>query len=341
MLRELNYKDLENGSLDGTYLLIDVRSPGEFASETIPGAINIPIFTDEERAIIGTTYVQESMDEAKQLGVEAISRRLPDIFKQVNELDKEYKNLVFFCARGGFRSRSLVVLFKSLGINAIRLEGGYKGYRGYVNASLPKIVEEVQFKVLYGNTGCGKTEVLMELKKQGYDILDLEGCANHRGSLLGGVGLGTPHTQKMFESLVYHSLKNRKSNVVFTEGESKRIGRVAMPEYLFHAVKSGENIEIKCEIDLRIENILKDYINDTDYEILHALSFLKKHIGEKNFEEYSELIKKHDYIPVVKDLMIKYYDPKYEFKNREYIGSFENRDAKTTAKEIINFTFVE
>lgn len=341
MLRELNYKNLEDGSLDGNYLLIDVRSPREFASETIPGAINIPIFTDEERALIGTSYVQESIDKAKQLGVEAISKRLPDIFKQVNELDKEYKNLVFFCARGGFRSRSLVVLFKSLGINAIRLEGGYKGYRGYVNASLPKIVEEVQFKVLYGNTGCGKTEVLMELKKQGCDILDLEGCANHRGSLLGGVGLGSPHTQKMFESLVYHSLKNRKSNVVFTEGESKRIGRVAMPEYLFSAVKSGENIEIKCEIDLRIENILKDYINDTDDEILHALSFLKKHIGQSSFEEYSKLVKKHDYIPVVKELMIKYYDPKYEFKNRKYIGSFDNRDAKATAKEIINFTFVE
>ncbi len=335
MLREVTYEELEKGSLDGSYLLIDVRSPGEFASETIPGAINIPIFTDEERALIGTTYVQDSIDNAKQLGVEAISKRLPDIFKQVNQLDKEYKNLVFFCARGGFRSRSLVVLFKSLGIHAIRLAGGYKGYRGYINEHLPKIVSEVQFKVLYGNTGSGKTEVLKELEKLGYDVLDLEGCANHRGSLLGGVGLGEQNSQKMFESLVYHSLKNRSSDIVFTEGESKRIGKVAMPEYLFHAVKSGENIEITCDMDLRIENILKDYVNNTDEELIQALGYLKKHIGEKAVEEYSKLIKEHNYKPVIEELMIKYYDPKYEFKNRVYIGSFNNKNAEDTAKEII------
>lgn len=337
MLREVTYEDIEKGSLVGSYLLIDVRSPGEYASETIPGAINIPIFTDEERAQIGTTYVQESIDKSKQLGVEAISKRLPQIFEEVNGLDKEYKNLVFFCARGGFRSRSLVVLFKTLGINAIRLEGGYKGYRGFINSNLPKITKEVQFKVLYGNTGCGKTEVLKELEKEGYDILDLEGCANHRGSLLGGVGLGTPHSQKMFESLVYHSLKDRKSDVIFTEGESKRIGRVAMPEYLYRAVKSGENIEITCDLDLRTEVILKDYVHDTDEELIHALSFLKKHIGDRNFEEYSRLIKDHDYKPVIRDLMVKYYDPKYEFKNRDYIGSIVNMDARVTAREILEF----
>lgn len=335
MLREVTYEDIEKGRLEGSYLLIDVRSPGEYTSETIPGAVNIPIFTDEERAQVGTTYVQESIDKAKQLGVEAISKRLPQIFQKVNELDKEYKNLVFFCARGGFRSRSLVVLFKSLGINAIRLEGGYKGYRGFINSNLPTIVQEVKFKVLYGNTGCGKTEVLKELEKEGYDILDLEGCANHRGSILGGVGLGAQHSQKMFESLIYHSLKNRKSDIVFTEGESRRIGNVAIPDYLFHAIKAGENIEITCDLDIRTENLLKDYVHNTDTELIHALSFLKKYIGESNFEEYSRLIKDHDYRPVIKDLMVKYYDPKYEFKNRDYIGSFHNRGARETARRII------
>lgn len=335
MLREITYEDLEKGRLEASYLIIDVRTPGEYNSETIPGAINIPIFTDEEREVIGTTYVQESIDKAKQLGVEAVSRKLPDIYRQVNQLDKEYQNLIFFCARGGFRSRSVVVLFKSLGINAIRLDNGYKGYRRHVNQSLPRLIEEVQFRVLYGNTGSGKTEVLKKLKENGQDILDLEGCANHRGSMLGGVGLGKASSQKMFESLVYHSLINRKSNTVYTEGESKKIGKVTMPDYLFNKIKAGENIEITANIETRIDNILRDYVHDTDEELLNSLSYLTRSLGADNIERLSEMIRNHDYRPVIEELMIKYYDPMYEYKNREYIASFENRNAEETAERII------
>lgn len=335
MLREITYEDLEKGRLEASYLIIDVRTPGEYNSETIPGAINIPIFTDEEREVIGTTYVQESIDKAKQLGVEAVSRKLPDIYRQVNQLDKEYQHLIFFCARGGFRSRSVVVLFKSLGINAIRLDNGYKGYRRHVNQSLPKLVDEVQFRVLYGNTGSGKTEVLKKLKEKGQDILDLEGCANHRGSMLGGVGLGKASSQKMFESLVYHSLINRKSSTVYTEGESKKIGKVTMPDYLFNKIRAGENIEITANIETRIDNILRDYVNDTDEELLNSLSYLTRSLGADNIERLSKMIRQHDYRPVIEELMIKYYDPMYEYKNREYIASFENRDAEDTAERII------
>ena len=335
MLREVRYEDIENGKVEGTFLIIDVRTPDEYNSETIPGAINLPIFTNEERAIVGTTYVQESIDKAKQLGVEFVSNKLPEIYRIVAELDKKYDNLIFFCARGGFRSKTLVVLFKSLGVNAIRLEGGYKGYRKYINDNLPKLVDEVDFIVLYGNTGCGKTEVLQELKNHGQAILDLEGCANHRGSLLGGVGLGHANTQKKFESLVYEALKNRKSNIIFTEGESKRIGRVIMPEYLYHKIKAGQNIEITADIQTRVENLLKDYVHETDEELIEALELLKSHIGESNILRFEEMIKNHDYAPVVEELMVKYYDPMYEFKNRDYIKSFENRDARETAMEII------
>lgn len=335
MLREVRFEDIENGKLEGSNLIIDVRTPDEFQTETIPGAINIPIFTNEERAIVGTTYVQESIDKAKQLGVEFVSSKLPEIYRQVAELDKKYDNLIFFCARGGFRSKTVVVLFKSLGINAIRLEGGYKGYRKYVNDNLPRLVDEVSFIVLYGNTGCGKTEVLKQLKTLGQDVLDLEGCANHRGSLLGGVGLGQPNTQKMFESLVYETLSKRKSDIIFTEGESKRIGRVVMPDYLFTKVKSGQNVEIKASTETRIKNLLKDYVNETDDELIEAIGFLKPHIGEANILRYTEMIKNYDYAPVVEELMTKYYDPKYEFRNREYIASFENRNAEETAREIV------
>lgn len=335
MFREISYEDIDNNKIDSSYIIIDVRSPGEFKSETIPGAINIPIFSDEEREIIGTAYIQDSIDNAKKLGIEAASRKLPEIYEKVSELDKQYDNLVFFCARGGFRSRSLVCLFKSIGIDAIKLDGGYKGYRKYINENLPKIVEGINFVVLYGNTGTGKTDILKSLEEKGKDILDLECCANHRGSLLGGVGLGSSHTQKMFEGLVYEALKNRKSNLVFTEGESKRIGRVVMPDFLFNTIKSGINIKIEAEIDYRIENILRDYVDGTDEELIKAIDYLRGKLGDKNVERYNELILAHDYEPVIEELMIKYYDPLYEYKDREYFTSFENYDSAVTADNII------
>lgn len=335
MFREVHYEDIDKKHIGGSYLMIDVRSPGEFESETIPGALNIPVFTDEEREFIGTTYVQESIDKAKQLGVEAAAKKLPQIYEQISKLDKEYNNLIFFCARGGFRSLTVSSLFRAIGINAIRLDGGYKGYRKYINENLPNLVEEVKFVVLYGNTGSGKTEILKHLREMGMEVLDLEGCANHRGSLLGGVGLGHPNTQKMFESLIYETLKNRKSNVIFTEGESKRIGRVIMPEYLFKAIKSGENININTPMYIRVDNILKDYVSETDDELIKALSRLKEHIGERNVDRFTEMIKVHDYKPVIEELMIKYYDPMYEYKNREYIAEFENLNARKTAENII------
>ena len=337
MFREISFQDIDNNKIDGSYIIIDVRSPEEFKSETIPGATNIPLFSDEEREIIGTEYIQNSIDNAKKLGIEAASRKLPEIYEKVSELAKQYDNLVFFCARGGFRSTSLVCLFKSIGIDAIKLDGGYKGYRKYINENLPKIVEGINFVVLYGNTGTGKTDILKSLEEKGKDILDLEGCANHRGSLLGGVGLGSSHTQKMFEGLVYDALKNKKSNLVFTEGESKRIGRVVMPDFLFNAVKSGVNIKIEAEIDYRIENILRDYVDGTDEELIEAIDYLRNKLGDKNVERYNELILAHDYEPVIEELMVKYYDPLYEFKVKEYLTSFENYDSVKTAENIIEF----
>lgn len=340
MFREIRYEDIDNSKIDGSYIMIDVRSPGEFNSETIPGAINIPIFTDEEREVIGTVYIQKSTDVAKFLGVEAASRKLPQIYQRIEALDKEYDNLIFFCARGGFRSNSLVSLFKAIGIDAIKLDGGYKGYRKFINENLSNLLQDIKFVVLYGNTGTGKTEILKQIKDKGYDMLDLEGCANHRGSLLGGVGLGTSNTQKMFESLVYESLRHRKSNIVFTEGESKRIGRVVMPESLFIALKSGVNIKIHTDMSSRVENIIQDYVNGTDNEIIKALNLLRKKLGDINIDRYIQLVNTQNYIPVVEELMIKYYDPLYEFNKKEYLHHFYNKDSKETAERIIDqFTF--
>lgn len=337
MYQVLKYKDIDKSKINESYIFIDVRSPSEYSSETIPGAINIPIFDDEERDVIGTTYVQNSVEESKKLGIEAAAKKLSHIYDRISSLSEKYNSLIFFCSRGGFRSSSLVALFKTLGINAKKLDGGYKKYRQYINKNLPKSIEGVTLVVLYGNTGTGKTHILEAIEEEGNDILDLEGCANHRGSLLGTVGLGEQHTQKMFESMLYEYLKNRKTNIVYTEGESKRIGKVMIPNYIYDLMHKGISINVEASIKTRIDNVLKDYVHGTDEELIEALNLLRRYIKNQSIDKYIELIGKSEYKKVIEELMIEYYDPLYGHEKRSFDKTFHNEDTEYTAKEIIKW----
>ena len=337
MFKVIKYEDIDNNKIEGNYILIDVRSPSEFKTEHIPGSINIPIFSDEERHLVGETYIQNSPELAKKIGIEFASKKLPDIYEQVSKLDKEYDKLIFFCARGGFRSSSLVSLFMTIGVNSFKLDKGYKGYRKYINENLPEVIKDVKFVVLYGNTGAGKTDILKSLKESGSNILDLEGCANHRGSILGGVGLGDQSTQKSFESQIYKTLKERTSNLVFVEGESKKIGKVVIPQYIYESMSRGINVCIDTDLQLRIDNILRDYVHGTDEELIHALKYLRQQLGHSIIDKYIEMIKNDQYREVIGDLMINYYDPHYEYKNREYIKTFKNIESSITAMNIVEW----
>src|SRR5699024_5698769 len=312
MVNTIKYEDLDNSTKNSNFILIDVRSPSEYQTQTIPDAINVPIFTDKERSIIGTMYKQESMEKAKITGVRFVSQKLPDIYEKIFKFNKRYNKLIFFCDRGGFRSTSLVSLFYSLGIGAFKLDNGYKGYRKYINNRLPETVKDIKFIVLYGNTGVGKTHILESVEDQGLNILDLEGCANHRGSMLGSVGLGEPNTQKMFESLIYESLKKRNSNIVFVEGESRKIGKVTIPTCIYESMRNGININIKASMEKRINNILKDYVHDTDDELIKSLNYLRYHLSNDTVDRFIELINQDKYKIVIEELMTKYYDLLYE-----------------------------
>lgn len=332
MYTDIKYEDLRDKLSSGDYIIIDVRTPLEFKEETIPGAINVPIFTNEERAEVGTAYAQESVDKAKMLGIEAVSRRLPQMFEELLKISKEYPHMIFFCARGGFRSSSIVNLLRSLKISALKLDGGYKAYRAYINEKLPKIAEPVELVVLYGNTGTGKTQVLDALRAQGADVLDLEACANHRGSTLGAVGLGEPNSQKMFESLVFEELSNRKGNLVFAEGESKRIGKSVIPEYLFDKIRNGKHVRVTAPMEQRIKNIMADYIYETDDELIEALDHLRKRVGNEIIDRYIAEVRNGNYPVVVEELMRDYYDPMYEHNPKNYVFEVENLDPEETAK---------
>lgn len=308
MFRYIEYKDLQ-----GDYVLVDVRSPKEFEEASIFGAVNIPLFSDEERKLIGYTYVNESVDKAKKLGIEAVSKRLPEIYDKIVELNTKYRSIVFYCAKGGMRSSSIWSLSSSLGMNVYKLKGGYKGYREFINTELPKVNEDVKYVVIHGKTGVGKTKLLKELEKLGYDILDLEAAANHRGSLLGSVGLLACSSQKQFETYVYEKLKNRKSNLVLVEGESKRIGNIIIPNYIYESMAKGKHIFVECGLELRSQLLIDEYMQTENCknEFCEALDKLNKYICTKNIDKYKMYIMEGKYEEVASELMIKYYDPLY------------------------------
>lgn len=338
MARTVEYKDLK-----GNYVIVDVRSPGEYKDSTINGAINLPLFDDEERATVGTIYTRESTEKAKKLGVEIVAKKLPGIYDKVHELEKQYEKVVLFCARGGMRSGSIAELLGALGTRVERIKDGYKGYRAFITEELPKLNEKVEYVVLHGNTGVGKTEILKKLKEHSYNVLDLEGCANHRGSILGSVGLGETTSQKQFESNVYEELREVQGKYVFVEAESRRIGRVVIPEYIHNKMKSGIHVFVDADIEFRKDLIVREYtkVENCKEEICEALIKLKKHISEKNIEEYCEKVRQGEYDEVVKELMVKYYDPLYMHSSDKYDYDFKVmvNEVEEAAKTLEDFIY--
>lgn len=334
-------KTIEYGEIEGNYILVDVRSPGEFTDGTINGAISMPLFDDEERKIIGTVYTRESVEKAKRLGLSVASKKLIHIYDEIKELQKKYDKIILFCARGGMRSGILGTLLNSLGVNIERINEGYKGYRRFVVENLPKVNESVQYIVLHGNTGVGKTEILKLLQQDGYNILDLEGLANHRGSLLGTVGLGKSTSQKAFESNIFHRLQKSKGSYVFVEAESKRIGNATIPDFIFQKMKTGIHIFVEADILFRVDLITREYtkFENCNEEIIECLKRLKKHIGVENIDRYCKLILNSEYDEVVSELMIKYYDPMYTHGSDKYIYELKIQvvDIKTATEEIKNW----
>jgi tRNA 2-selenouridine synthase len=226
-------------------VMIDVRSPSEFQDSTIPGSINIPFFDDNERAEIGTIYKQVSVQAAKDRGLEIISTKLPAFVKTFEQI-KEQKAV--FCWRGGMRSKTTATVLSLMGIRIHRLTGGFRTYRKWVVDTLEKMDFKPQLCVISGNTGAGKTAILRRLQEDGYPVLDLEALAGHRGSIFGHVGLRS-NNQKTFDALlVTNLLKLKDSPYLLMEGESKRIGKAVIPEFIVSKKESGTQLFIEMPI---------------------------------------------------------------------------------------------
>lgn len=314
------YGIIEYDDLDEESILVDVRSPGEYLEYTIPNAINIPILDNEERKVVGTVYRQEGVEAAKSLGVKIVSNKLPDIYEKIMELKKKNKNIVLFCERGGLRSSTLFELFNSMDMGVKKLKGGYKGYRNMINKELPLINTQKTYIVLHGFTGTGKTDILKSLMEKGFDVLDLEGKANHRGSMLGKVGLEKDVSQKQFEAEIYDTLRTAKTKKIFIEAESRRIGKLFVPEFILSKMKEGIHILVESSMDARAEIILKEYIQNENSkeEIIEALDKLRKFMSNEIIDILVKEVKANEYKKVAIKLMELYYDPMYNHSQKNY-----------------------
>ena len=301
----------------GTYSeIIDVRSEAEFAEDCIPGAINLPVLNNKERVKVGTIYKQVSPFEARKFGAAIVSKNISaHLESHFTGKDKGYSPLVY-CWRGGQRSNSLALVLAQIGWQVTVLKGGYKTYRAYVREQLANLPGHT-YKVLCGLTGTGKTHLLRRLAQQGVQVLDLEGLANHRGSLLGQEweqGVEAQPSQKRFESLLLQELqKFDPSRTVWVESESNKIGEVYLPPALWEKMKQAIAIEVQLPQAARVEFLLQEYPHLVEYPDLlkQKLESLKSRHGGQKIRHWFSLIDADKWQLLVADLLTSHYDPAY------------------------------
>ena len=287
--------------------VVDVRSPAEFTEGHIPGALNIPIFNDRERAIVGTLYKNKGRKPAIETGLEIVGPKMADFARNAAAIAVSGKLLVH-CWRGGMRSESMAWLYERIGVQCSVLEGGYKAYRNYL---LKEIGQIPNLLVIQGPTGSGKTEILLNLKQMGEQIIDLEGLANHSGSVFGGIGKEIqPSTQQFQNNLLAELLKLDRSKRIWVEGESQTIGRIFLPDSFWSRMNEAILIQIEIPHDDRIKRLILEYGKCPKEEMENAINSLGKRIGEV---KKNEILKEYQdgKLDSAASHLLDYYDKMY------------------------------
>ena len=313
-------------------ILIDPRSPAEYDDDHIIGAISLPILDNEERHEVGLMYKQISQELAIEKGLEFYSKKIPNIVKTIQP--HKNKTIVVYCARGGMRSGIIASLLESIGMKVYQVEGGYKLFRNYLLEQLNNFKIKPKVYILHGLTCTGKTDLLKQLE----NVIDLEGLAQHRGSLYGAIGL-VPNSQKKFENLLLAKLKELNDKpYILVEGESRRIGNCIMPECLWHAMEKGKNIMITRSVPLRCSAMVEEYFLNPKIaeEIKEISEKLRRTISNKNKEKMIQLMEEKEYEKSAEILLTKYYDPLYEhtLNKMEFSLTINNDNITKAVKEI-------
>jgi tRNA 2-selenouridine synthase len=293
---------------------IDVRSPGEYADDHLPQATNLPVLDDEERARVGTMYVQQSAFDARKLGAAIVARNIATICETyARDKPRDWSPLVY-CWRGGQRSRALVHVLTEIGFRAVQLHGGYRAYRRHVVAALAETPQRFRFRVICGLTGSGKSRLIEAIDAEGGQVLDLERLARHRGSLLGDLPDDAQPSQKMFESGLYFAFSRFDAGrPVFVESESQRIGRLQVPESLLAAMRASPCIRLEAPQTVRVSMLEADYAHliDDREQLGARLAPLAKLHGKATVERWRGWLRCGDTSALAADLLDVHYDPSY------------------------------
>ncbi|GAB2598070.1 tRNA 2-selenouridine(34) synthase MnmH [Spirosoma areae] len=291
-----------------TQPVIDVRSPGEYAHAHIPGAVSIPLFDNDERAQVGTKYKNAGKDAAVLLGLTLVGPKLAEFVKQAKKLNPQTKEVLVHCWRGGMRSGSFAWLLDTAGLTASTLVGGYKAYR---TAVLSAFADPSKLIILGGKTGSGKTDILKELARQGEQIVDLEGLANHKGSSYGAIGqLPQPATEQ-FENLIFSQWRQLdRSRRIWLEDESRNIGSCFVPMPLWQQMRISPVAFIDIPKASRIERLVTEYAGIDHRLLIEATERIRKRLGGKVTKDALDALTRHDYTTVA-DLTLDYYDKAY------------------------------
>lgn len=317
------------------HLVIDVRSPAEYTHAHIHGAYNMPLFTDEERKIVGTAYKQESREQAIKIGLDFFG---PKMRKMVEEVDlsvqsrgtgvrdsklKTPNSLLLYCWRGGMRSAGVAWLLDLYGFKVYTLIGGYKKFRNYV---LDTFRLSFSFKILGGYTGSGKTETLKKLQQKGEAVIDLEDIANHKGSAFGNIGLPKQPTQEMFENLLALELRKKSTvnslNPIWLEDESQRIGLVNIPNDVWKKMRQSPLCFLEIPFEERLQYLVQEYGGLDKLQMLDAIGRIREKLGGLNAKTAAQLLDDGNTIESFR-ILLKYYDKFYlkALHNREALNS--------------------
>jgi tRNA 2-selenouridine synthase len=282
------------------YIIVDVRSPSEYLKGHIPSSINIPLFSDEERKIIGTIYKQEGKRAAIEQGFNLVN--LPSLVKKFKSFPN--KPLVIYCARGGMRSASVGWLLALLDYNISILKGGYKNFRNWV---IDQFKKPYKLKIIGGNTCVGKTDII----KLSSNSIDLEELANHRGSVFGGFDKKQP-TQEHFENLLALSLFSCNKEWIFVEDESRFIGNLRIPTDFYDQMKTSPIIVLQEDLKTRIVRCLKEYQNYKKEDLKNGVKKIEKKLGRMTAQQVSSFIDDERYRECC-EILFSYYDKSYNY----------------------------
>jgi tRNA 2-selenouridine synthase len=316
--------DLSSAALQGFDAVIDARSPGEFAEDALPGAINLPVLDDGERAHIGTIYKQVSPFQARREGAALVSRNIGrHIEEALSDWPKGFKPLVY-CWRGGMRSNSFATVLAAVGWRVKVLDGGYRTWRRQVSAGLSEEDPVSPLILIDGQTGTAKTALLLELERQGEQVIDLEGLARHRGSVFGDFSDTPQPSQKRFETGLWTQLRALDpARPVYVEAESTMVGKRRVPKRLWEAMKAAPRIEIAAPVEARAEYLLTAYPDlaaEAD-KLDAAIMRLSGHHANADIEAWRDMAREGNLRALAAALVTAHYDPAYDRARKRHGGA--------------------